>query len=72
MMELEARILDEEGVEVEAYFYATDDVEYVIAESIARARLEIDNFATIEVVPFNDEYRVLAEYHAWDDTLSYF
>lgn len=72
MMQLEARILGPEGEELDGYFYATQDVEYVMAESIARARIEVDGFASLEVVPFNGEYQVLATYDLATDEVSYY
>lgn len=72
MMELEARILDYSGNEIDGYFYATEDVEQAMAESISRARMEIDEFDSIEIVPFNGEYRTLAVYDAEDDEIAYY
>lgn len=57
---LEARLQDENGNEVEGYFWYADDSEYALAESFKRAEEEGIECSSIHIYTENGEHIALA------------
>lgn len=66
-METEVSIYNHEGEEIDAYFYATDDVEYILVESAERAQGELgDDVAYLVAYEFNNHDNMLGRWEYGD------